>query len=214
MSTLAKIISWVFLPILMPIYGLLLVMFIPSTEEVYLGGSNMYNLSIEVKRILLMWYVFFVTVAPAWSFYVLYKLKVITTLEMDSRKERFTPIIIQVIFTAMLYAVLKIYVPENLLPKFIFALPFSGILLTVGFFFLTLWKKVSIHAAGAGILTGFVFSYAYSQSTFEIWVLMLALILSGIVMSARLYLEKHTLFEVVLGWLFASFLTFGVNYLY
>jgi membrane-associated phospholipid phosphatase len=33
-------------------------------------------------------------------------------------------------------------------------------------------------------------------------------------MTARLYLEKHTMLEVIIGWFTATIITFTVNYLY
>ena len=117
-------------------------------------------------------------------------------------------------YCLILYIFLVLKAGNSGVPRFIFSLPLSGVFVTLVFYFLNKWKKVSIHAAGAGILTGFILAYILYQVEYELWVLIFSILISGLVMSARLYLKKHTLFEVVFGWIIATVITFGVNYFY
>ena len=77
-----------------------------------------------------------------------------------------------------------------------------------------MWKKVSLHAGGMGIMSGFLIAYAVEMQGISDVDYPLAIIASGLVMSARVYLEKHTLLEVVIGWFTGTFVTFAVNYYY
>lgn len=214
MTVLSKIISWVLLPLLMPIYALLLVMFVPSSQNEFIYGDNMYIILDANKWIILNWFVVMVAIGPGVSYYLMHKFQMISTIEMDDRRERTAPILVQLFFSITLFVLIYNSVPEGVLPKFVFSLPLSGVVFSLVFLIITQWKKVSAHAGGAGILTGFIFAYVATQSTFEVWVPVLALILSGLVMSARIYLKKHDLFEVLLGWSTATFITFGVNFWY
>ena len=63
-------------------------------------------------------------------------------------------------------------------------------------------------------MSGFLIAYAVEMEQFQLWILPFAIISSGLVMSARVYLEKHTLLEVVVGWFTGTFVTFAVNYYY
>ena len=78
----------------------------------------------------------------------------------------------------------------------------------------TLWKKVSLHGGGMGIMTGLLIAYAAEMKEFDLWVIVFAIVASGLVMSARIYLGKHTLLEVVIGWFTGTLITFAVNYYY
>jgi hypothetical protein len=49
---------------------------------------------------------------------------------------------------------------------------------------------------------------------FGIGMLIASILLSGIVMTARSYLQKHTMQELVIGWFTGTLLTFAVNYFY
>jgi len=58
-KTLAHIFSWLFLPLLMPFYGLYLSLYIPS-EELSLSGQGMYQIPLELKSQLLIIFFFLV----------------------------------------------------------------------------------------------------------------------------------------------------------
>lgn len=214
MKQLAQIVSWVFLPLFMPIYALLLVMFVPSNQDYFFNEDCMYTLPIQAKKALLYMFSVFCVIAPGISYLLLHRRKIISSIEMDDRKERGIPIIIMLIYCLLLYFLFIAKTSPALVPKFVFALPLSGVFVTAVFFLMNIWKKVSIHAAGTGILTGFVLAYILLHTQYELWMFGITILISGIVMSARLFLEKHTMSEMIIGWFTASFITFAVNYFY
>lgn len=205
------------MPLFMPMYALLLVMFVPAIEEQFLGlecHDCVYLLDIQIKKALLYMFAIFCVIAPGISFLLLKRSGVINSLEMETRVERTVPIIIMFIYCLGLYFMLLYTANAANLPKFIYALPLSGAVVTGFFIVLNQWKKISIHAAAAGILTGFILAYISVNMKFGIGMLIASILLSGIVMTARSYLQKHTMQELVIGWFTGTLLTFAVNYFY
>ncbi len=214
MKKLATIVSWVFNPLILPIYGLVLVMFLPS-DHLFFDPYCIYLIPGESKYAILKMFFFFCVAAPATLFYWLYKSKYISSLEMDTKKERNVPIALMFIFCLMLFLLVNYFGGRaSVLPRYIFSLPLSGVVVSAIFFFLNRWRKISLHSASAGILVGFILAFVIHHSDFKMWMLALSFIIAGLVMSARLFLNKHTLNEVLIGWVLGTFLTFVTVYLY
>jgi membrane-associated phospholipid phosphatase len=93
-------------------------------------------------------------------------------------------------------------------------LPLSGAGVTGFFILLNQWKKVSIHSAGVGIFVGFILAYISVNMKFGVEMLIVTILLSGVVMAARSYLQKHTMQELLVGWLTGFIITFSINYFY
>ncbi len=217
MKILSQTISWVFMPLFMPIYALLLVMYVPAQEELFYGldcPDCVYLLDFQIKKALFYMFGIFCVIAPGFSFMLLKRSGVINTLEMETRAERTVPIIIMFIYCLGLFLLMSYTAKGSNLPKFVYSLPLSGAVVTGLFIALNQWKKISIHAASAGIFTGFILAYLAVNMKFGIGMLLVSILLSGVVMSARLNLQKHTLLELTLGWFSATLFTFVVNYFY
>ena len=133
---------------------------------------------------------------------------------MEDQRERNIPMYIMLAYCLLLYVLFRYKFPDAQLPKYIYALPLAGVFVTVSFTFINRWIKISLHGGGAGILTGFLFAYTMDQLYFQFWVLIFAVVASGLTIAARLYLQKHTPREVYTGWSLAVLITFLVNYLY
>ena len=100
------------------------------------------------------------------------------------------------------------------LPKYIYALSFSGAFIISLFSFINIRFKISLHATGVGIFTGFLMAYFVDQIYFKVYFLALAFILSGLVITARLYLQKHSFKEIILGYFLSLLITFVLNLYY
>jgi membrane-associated phospholipid phosphatase len=214
MKIFSDIVSWVFLPLFMPVYGLILAMYIPSNEDYILNEDSLYFLTDAAKQAILYMFFIFSVLAPGLSFLLLHKKKIISTIDMENQRERNIPMILMLSFCLVLYFLFIIKAQNNILPKYVYALPLSGVFVTVTYTFINRWIKISLHAGGAGILTGFLLAYASAQVEFEMWILIAAILASGLTLTARLYLKKHTQLEVYTGWSLAVLLTFLVNTLY
>ncbi len=214
MKQLAEIISWIFLPLFMPVYGLLLVMYIPNNQDYLFNEDNLFFLTDSAKYAILYMFFIFSVLAPSLSFIVLRRMNVISTIDMEDKRERLIPMLIMLVYCLLLYFLFIYKAQNNILPKYIYALPLSGIFVTVTFSLINRWIKISLHAGGAGILCGFLFSYGIAQAEFSVWTLMFAIFASGLTLSARLFLQKHSPLEVYSGWGLAMMLTFIINFLY
>jgi membrane-associated phospholipid phosphatase len=87
----------------------------------------------------------------------------------------------------------------------------SGVAITSLFLLINRWIKISLHAAGAGILVGFLAVYTASQTDFTHWWLIGSIIAAGLTMSARLYLKKHRQIEVYSGFVLATLITAALH---
>lgn len=214
MKILAEVLSWVFLPLLMPVYGLLLAMYVPSNQDYLFNEDSLFFLRDEAKLAILYMFMIFSVIAPGLAFVLLHKWKIITTIDMENQRERNIPMFIMLTFCLILYFLFLVKAQNNILPKYIYALPLSGVFVTVIYTYINRWIKISLHGGGAGILTGFLFAYVVEQAEFQFWILIFAIVASGLTIGARLYLKKHTQTEVYTGWSLAVLMTFLVNYLY
>ena len=213
MKVLSTVASWVFLPLFMPVYALLILFYVPSNQDYLFNEDCMYCMHEQNKLVVLFEYGLFGVVLPGLSIIIMRFSGMIQTVEMDARNERNLPILITAMYCGMLYSLLSVQFKEVTAPKYVIGLALSGICLSIVYYCLNRWKKVSIHAGGAGIVFGLFMSYVIEHAEYQLWILVAAIVVSGFVMTARLFLDKHTMLEVVLGWFVGSFVTFAVNYL-
>ena len=206
-SRLAHIFSWLFLPLLMPFYGLYLSLYIPS-KAVSLSSLNMYQLPEELKGQLLTIFFLFSALAPGISFYLLHKRKIISTIDIEDSKERNFPLLIMFAYCMVLFTLFIFKAPNNILPKYFYSLPLSGAIVTAVFMLINRWIKISLHAGGAGILVGYLSIFMIETIGFPIFFFIIAIIASGLTLSARLFLQRHTPLEVYSGWSLALIITF------
>lgn len=214
MTAVARAISWIFLPLFMPLYALLLVMYVPSNQDYIFNYDCLYTLAPAQKWGLIYMFGVFCTIAPGASYIALYRTKIISTIEMDDRRERSIPIAIMLFYCLALYGVFMVKLGPGLVSKFVLDLPLAGAVVTTSFLIINRWTKISIHAGAAGIVTGFILAYILQHAEYQLWMLALALFVSGLIMSARMYLGKHTMTEVLAGWFTGTLITFAINYYY
>ncbi|MFN5910087.1 MAG: phosphatase PAP2 family protein [Bacteroidota bacterium] len=214
MKVFSEIASWVFLPLLMPVYGLLIALYVPSDQDYLLNEDCLYLINDSIKLAVLIMFVIFSAVAPGLSFLILKKRNIISTIDMEDKRERSIPMLIMLVYCLMLYFLFLQKAPGGVLPKYVYALPLSGVFVTVSYALINRWIKISLHAGGAGILAGFLFAYSWGHMEYEFWTLVFPILASGITLTARLYLKKHTPFEVYTGWSLAFTGTFFVNLFY
>jgi membrane-associated phospholipid phosphatase len=212
-TRISQIISWVFLPLFMPLYALMVTLYTPSSEKI-LSNASLYELPNELKTQLLFLFIIFGTIAPGISFILMYRRGLITTIEMDNRNERSTPLFIVLSYCLILFLLFCFKAPNLVLPRYIYALPLTGTIISVLFIVINLRTKISLHAAGTGILTGYFCAFAVQQLHFNYFLILSALMISGLVLSARLILNKHTPFQVYLGWALGFVVAFVCNLYY
>ncbi len=214
MKVLSHLLSWIFLPLFMPLFGLLIAMYVPSSPQSLVDNDSLYLMIDQNKWVILFMFFVFSTVAPGLSFVILRALNVITTIDMESKRERLIPMLIMLAYCLLLYFLFLVKAHNNILPKYVYALPLAGVFVTASFTLINRWIKISLHAGGAGILSGFIFAYSIEQAEFQFWTILFVILASGLTIMARLFLRKHTPTEVYAGWSLAVMITFLINFYY
>ena len=206
MRKIAVLLSWIFLPLFTPIYGLLIVLYLPVQSNSFLASESLYMLDPAVKFLFLLLFLVFIVLAPGLSLLVLRLNKTISSLEMERKEERLTPIAIMTFYCLVLYVFLIFQTENAMIPSLLKAMVVGGALGSFIAYFITKKMKISLHGMGMGSLFGFVYMFSVPLEESPITMLILVLLAGGIVLSVRLFLKDHTLKEVGLGYLlgFAS----------
>ena len=71
-----------------------------------------------------------------------------------------------------------------------------------------IWWKISTHTAAIGGVTGALMAFAELFSFNPVWCLCLAILLSGVLGTARIILRQHSLGQVVAGFLIGAVCAF------
>jgi len=140
-GVLAHLFSWVFLPLFMPTYGILLAMYIPSIPK-DLSQVSMYLLPPEMKTRLILLFFLFSAVAPGLSFFALHQKKVISTIDIENQRERNIPLLVMMAYSLVLFLLFYVKAPDAALPIAFYALPLSGFIVTSVFMGINRWIKI------------------------------------------------------------------------
>jgi hypothetical protein len=174
----AKIISISFNPLLMPVYGLLVIFFAPTL---------FWYLPLRVKEILFFIFLINNVLIPVSLLPFLRYRNLISSWVMEERSERVVPLVI----VTLLYSVTSYIMFKLQIPVFVKAYTYSLALLAVVLLIINLYWKISLHSAAGGAMTALIFVLSVKMGVPLPLQTAVVLILSGIVMSARLKLNTH-----------------------
>lgn len=187
MKKLAKLISVVFHPLIMPTLGLLIIL---------AAGLDFTFFTFEQKKGILL-IVFLSTFVIPLSFMPFFLLrKSGSTIYMDSTRERQMPFLLTsaIYFTAF-YFLRKIGVPVLIL-NYILASAIAVLLTTM----VTYFWKVSVHMVGIGGITGLIFFMFFYFNTDILLFSTATFLLAGIIGSSRLTMNAHSLLQILAGY--------------
>ncbi|UKN00840.1 phosphatase PAP2 family protein [Paracrocinitomix mangrovi] len=208
MRQIFSIISYLFHPFLMPLLGLFLLF------ETYTLPFSIYKLDAlyyfpgQAKQVLYVVLGILTCIAPGLSLLIMYWNKLISSLEMEDRKERTYPFILVTFYFILAYIYLKLSIPEAYQHPALMSY-FFGIILTFAVsFVINFYVKLSLHAAAAFGVCGMLLAYYQTQLDSNLNVILIAIPLAGLVAGSRVYLKAHTFAETVLGMIVG----FGVLY--
>ncbi len=197
-KTIARIISVIFHPLLVPTYALLILINLKSSLLSVMPVGHRY---LTVVMVFLISFVM-----PSLIIFILYKFGFIKSLQMETRQERVLPLFTVSIFFYATYYLLK---QESYYALFnIFML--GATLLTILSVLINYFTKISIHMVAQGGLFGTLagFAIAYDQSLSGL--LYLLIIIAGLTGFARLKLNAHTPGQVYGGYLLGFGLMLGL----
>lgn len=185
-NIIPKVISAVFHPLLMPVYGLLIIFSAPT-----LFGY----LPFQVKRILFLIVLINNVILPLslmpWFRYR----NIITSWVITERKERILPMIT----TSFFYSVTVYIVIRFHIPLFIKLFIVTAAILSIAITIINFWHKISVHSAGTGALLALVIILSVKMQTPLTLFLAAAILSAGLVMTSRLWLDSHKPGEVWSG---------------
>ncbi|MES2398296.1 MAG: hypothetical protein V4549_19945 [Bacteroidota bacterium] len=186
-TRIAKIISYLFHPLLMPTYGFAIIFFTNN----YISTFTSPNLKLVTLTITFI----FTFLLPTINALILLKMGRIKSLEMETLSERFIPYT-----SAVLYYFALFYLFYNAEFPNIFKILILGaaisILLTI---FISFKWKISAHTIGIGGIAGAALGIVYRLNLDMRSVLMLVILFAGVVAYARLKLNAHTPAQVYSG---------------
>jgi hypothetical protein len=191
----AKIVSYAFHPLMMPTYLFaIVILFLPEALQ---------PMSAKVMYYILLLIFITTFMIPLFSILGLKTASTISNLHLENRKERILPFSFIAIFygiTTYLFHT-KIEVNDFLLSIFIGATVVVALITLITLFF-----KISVHAAGTGCMIGSMLAMIYRYPMNQLlWPFCIITLLAGIILSARLALNAHTPDEVYTG--------FGVGFM-
>lgn len=200
MEFVSRFLSWLFLPLFAPVIAIAVAMYLETYEPGIWQRGNIYLLRPDHKKLLIYLFVALSAVFPILTILFFRINGTISTIFMDNRSERILPAIFVNGSAITLYILLLKLDPNGYLPSAIYGLVLGSCIAVLLCTIITFRWKISLHSAGMGILTGFVFVYYNSMNLYPFWVLPGVLIASGLVMSARMYLKAHTFAELFGGY--------------
>jgi len=184
-----KIISYIFHPLLLPIFGLFLLF---NINELDLWFSS------DEQKYFLYSLTFILTfLLPLINALLLLKMKQISSLAMETRQERKIPYLASAIF----YFTESYFLMNADVPVLVKALMFGATLLVVSVLLINFFWKISAHMVGIGGLCGMMLAVSYRLQINLHIVLLLLFLIAGLVAFSRLKLSAHNPAQVYIGFL-------------
>ena len=184
---LANVASSALSPILMPTYGVFLV----------LSTSILCVLPYGTRVAVLLVCMGITCIVPLIFLSVLRHFKLVKDLHVDVREQRFIPYI----FTALCYLAAAYYLYYCHSPRWFTMFMVGSAFTVVVMALINLKWKISAHMAGIGGLIALVYQiHVQDLSAFDLfWLLSFIIILAGGLGSARLVLKRHNMLQVLAG---------------
>jgi hypothetical protein len=185
---LAKIVTGVFHPLFMPVYGLIILMSAPTFLR-YLPAN--------VKNIIFL-VVFINNVLIPLALLPFFRCRnVISSYNIEEKSERIMPLLT----TSILYCTTSLIVFRYQIPFFLKSFIFATSILSIVVSMINFWWKISIHSAGAGALSATVFVLSVKMHTLLLWYLIAVILAAGLILTSRLRLNSHNPSQVWVGFL-------------
>jgi hypothetical protein len=186
---IARGISVIFHPILIPLYILLFLL----NQNIFYS----FQVSFRSKLVLSGVVVLTTIVLPLLMTWVFYKLRLISSILMKTREERIYPLLVVAIFYYMTYFVLKNFPVSLLFSYYMLGSSFLVILALI----ISFWMKISLHMIGIGGFLGVFLGLALKLSIDLSGLILPVILICGLVGTARLNENSHKSSEVYTGFL-------------
>jgi hypothetical protein len=179
-------------PLLMPTIGIFILLF---------SGSYVSNIPYVAKKLLILLFISGTLIFPLLMIPFFYLRGIITDLNMSNHKERIAPLTVTFIFYLLTF-ILFLRIPVY---RFMHSFMFGSVMVVFVTLVISYYWKISIHTIGLGGLTSFFLLISIFQHINLLPYLTLAILASGIAGSSRLYLQAHTIWQIVMGYILGGF---------
>ena len=188
MEKISKAISYIYHPLLIPSLGILVLLY---------SGTYLSYLPFDMKKLIIL-IVFLCTCVVPLAFipFLLYQ-QMIMNIEMESRRDRYMPLIVCLLMYALCYYMIRKIAIPHLYHSFILSSLFA-VLVTI---IITIKYKISLHMIGAGglvALIGFLAFYLKVDLQFYFGI---SVLMAGLTGTARIILNAHKPDEIYTGFL-------------
>lgn len=184
----AQFISYLFHPLFIPTYFMLYLIRVIPYEF-----ASITDWQLKMRVFSIFWLTAFF---PAFAVFLLWRLKFSESIFLRTQKERVIPYVITMFFYWWMYYLSRNFTDQPLALKFFYFGIFiaSSLGLIVNNFI-----KVSLHAMGvSGLLMAVLLTNIHYPINNFIWVA-ISILLSGVVVSARMVVSDHTKQELSIG---------------
>ena len=195
----SKILSFVFHPVLMPTYAILLLLYFSKVFSQFMP--------IEQKTHLINLTLIFTLLLPLLGVFLLKKLKIVSSIYMENQKERKWPLLIAISSYYLLFRMFEVLYIHPIIIKLVLG---AMLILFLAVIISNFWK-ISLHMLGIGGVFGAFLAFQYLFDG-KLFLIILLLLCSGLVAYARINENAHTLKQVYLGFLVGACTEFLIFY--
>ena len=186
LERLAKIVTVIFHPLLMPVYGMAIILSAPT-----LYGY----LPFTVKKLIILIMLVNNVLLPLSLLPFFIHMNIISSWTISERRERNIPLAITtLLYCTTSFIFFRFPIPV-FLKSFIYASAFLSLIVTL----INFRMKISLHCVGAGAIVALVIILSLKMYTPLIWYLISSVIAGGLVLSSRLKLNYHNPYQVWSG---------------
>lgn len=203
MKVFANLISFLFHPLLMVTYGVVLALtftflaIYPLNMKLLIAGGAFISTA----------------VIPGLFIFLLVKNGAAVDIELSNRKERLVPYLIFI--TSILVCAFFLY--KMLMPFWLLSMLMGACVALVIALVVNFYWKISAHAIGIGGLLGGIMGVARIHMINPYWAFISVLVIAGLVGTSRIFLKRHTAMQVYAGFSLGFICTFVasiVSYIY
>ncbi|WP_348537114.1 hypothetical protein [Parabacteroides sp. PF5-9] len=203
MKTFANIVSFLFHPLLMVTYGVLLAMMF-TYLSIYPD---------KAKLLIIVGALLVTCIIPALFILLIIRTGGASDIELTDRRERVLPYLV-IIASILLYTY---YMYRMMMPNWLLLILIGGIIALLIALCVNFVWKISAHSIGIGGLMGGVMGVCRIHLMNPFWAFMLLFLIAGLVCSSRIYLKRHTPMQTYAGFGLGFICTFTaslISYIY
>jgi hypothetical protein len=187
---LAHAVSIVFHPVLVPVYITLFLLFVHPL--LFAGYTDLMKIRLTATIFVNL------TLLPAATVFICWRLKFISNIYMDTQKERIIPLAAAMIFYFWCWFVLK---ANGGIPEVFRQFLLGSFITIIGAWLANIAFKVSLHALAAGGMFCFMMLLVFNVDGGSAQYFALSIAAAGFICSSRLIISSHKPFEVYIGFL-------------